>query len=158
MEFNILCGIPGSGKSTLVSLLPGYVVSTDRIRKFLWQDESIVKHDALVFSLVDSILNYMLKKKENVVLDATNLTKKTRKHYIKLGKKYQATVILHWIECPLDLALTRNFQRERRVPEEVILSLYHSFQEPHITEGMDLIKIYDINLEIKNTIAGQKEI
>lgn len=32
--FHLLCGIPGSGKSTIAKDLNGYVVSTDSIRKF----------------------------------------------------------------------------------------------------------------------------
>jgi len=52
----MLCGIPGSGKSTVAKDLPGFLVSTDSVRKFLWDGESVVKHDKLVFEVAESII------------------------------------------------------------------------------------------------------
>ncbi|MFZ5754945.1 MAG: AAA family ATPase [Bacillota bacterium] len=62
MKLHILCGIPGSGKSTLGTRLPGYIVSTDSLRKFLWNYEAIVQHDTLVFTLAEKIIAYLLSK------------------------------------------------------------------------------------------------
>ena len=153
MEFHILCGIPGSGKSTLVEKLTGFVISTDSIRRFLWQDESVVKHDKLVFDLAETIMSYLFSRTEDIIFDATNLTIERRKKYINLAKRYDATVTVHWVNCPLHIAIERNSRRDRKVPEMIIKSLYKSFQKPTIDEGMDLIKVYEENLSLSTIIT-----
>ncbi|MDA8211392.1 MAG: AAA family ATPase [Clostridia bacterium] len=156
MKFHILCGIPGSGKSTIARRLPGYVVSTDTIRKFLWQDESVVKHDKLVFHLAESISNYLLALGEDVIFDATNLTIVKRRRYINLARRYHATVTLHWVNCPLQTAIERNSRRERKVPVTVIKSLYNSFQKPKLEEGIDVIKVYGQGLNLTKVILPDR--
>ncbi len=143
MEFHLLCGIPGCGKSTLVSRLPGYVVSTDQIRKFLWNDESDLKHDKLVFKVAEMIIRYMLAHQHDVILDSTNITKKKRMRYIRLAKRYDAEVTIHWVKCSLEKALAQNALRERHVPEKVIAAMFRGFQPPSVEEGADHIKIYE---------------
>lgn len=154
MEFHILCGIPGSGKSTLLKQLPGYIVSTDTIRKFLWNDESIVKHDKLVFEIADGMIKYMLSVKNNVIYDATNLTIEKRRKYILLAKTFGADVTVHWINCLVGVAIGRNAKRERKVPVPVILALYKALQPPGISEGMDRIKIYREDLSLVEVISS----
>ncbi|GBG57513.1 HDIG domain-containing protein [Sporomusaceae bacterium FL31] len=153
MELHILCGIPGSGKSTLLKNLSGTIVSTDAIRKFLWKDESKVKHDKLVFQIADEMIKYMLSIKDNVIFDATNLTLQKRKKYILLAKTYNADITVHWINCPINVAIGRNANRERKVPVPVIISLYKSLQPPDISEGMNRIKIYREDLSLVNEIT-----
>jgi len=78
MELHLLCGIPGCGKSTLAQSLTGYIISTDQFRKFLWGDENVCKHDKLIFRIVETLTEYMLSIKQNVIIDATNITPKSR--------------------------------------------------------------------------------
>lgn len=152
MKLHILCGFPGSGKSTVTVHLSGFVVSTDSIRKFLWQDESVVRHDTLVFQLADKIIDYLLGRGEDVIFDATNLTVKRRRKYIDLAKLHHARVTLHWINCPLQTAIERNSKRDRKVPLPIIKSLYRSFQKPQREEGFDVIKVYGEELSLVKII------
>lgn len=152
MTLHILTGIPGSGKSTIARSIPGHVVSTDNIRKFLWQDESITSHDKLVFQLADCIMNYLLRRGQDVIFDATNVSAVRRKKYINLAKSHKAKVILHWVNVPVDTAIERNLKRQRKVPVRVIRALNKSFQEPKIKEGLDQIKIYGMNLELQKIV------
>jgi len=155
MFLHLLCGIPASGKSTLSTNIPGYVISTDSIRKFLWNAESVIKHDRLVFSLAENIADYLLSKGTDIILDATNLSKEKRGMFIKIARKYHARVTLHWVNCPLETALERNAARERKVPETVIKSLYKSFQLPKTEEGIDVIRLYDHKLQTVKIITQQ---
>lgn len=157
MEFHILCGLPGSGKSTLSKRLSTFIVSPDNIRKFLWEDESVLHHDKLVFRIAKTIIRYMLSLNKNVVFDATNLSAKTRKRYINLAKQYKSIITVHWINCPLQTAIERNNNRSRKVPEAVIKSFYNRLQIPSISEGMDIIKIYDENLDLVDTITDRRK-
>jgi predicted kinase len=143
-----IVGAVSSGKSTLAKRLDGFIVSTDSIRGFLWGNEAIIKHSKLVFTLAENITHYMLSINENVVFDATNVTIKGRKKYIDLGRKYNAKVILHWIDCPLQAAIKRNKKRERKVPEKILKAFYNRFQAPTLNEGMNILNIYNENLEL----------
>lgn len=148
MTLHILSGIPGSGKSTVASSIPGHLVSTDNIRKFLWKDESITSHDKLVFEIAESIINYLLRRGKDVIFDATNISALKRKKYINLAKAHNAKVILHWVNVPVETAIERNLNRQRKVPIRVIRAMHKSFQEPRIKEGLDKIKIYGKNLNL----------
>ncbi|HWI54346.1 MAG TPA: ATP-binding protein [Desulfobacteria bacterium] len=154
MELHMLCGIPGSGKSTLVGRLSGHVVSTDSLRKYLWGDESVVTFDTLVFTVADDIMKYLLGIGRDVIFDATNLTIDRRKAYITLAHMFGGRVVLHWVNCPLSTALERNSIRERKVPVPVIKALYNSFQMPSSKEGLDVIKVYGQELVIQRIVAA----
>ncbi|QGG48636.1 ATP-binding protein [Heliorestis convoluta] len=142
-EFHMLCGIPGSGKSTLVNKLSGYLVSTDKIREFLWGNASILDKDQLVFHIAKDVVQYMLARNEDVIFDATNLTRRNRRPFLKIAKNHQAKVTLHLVRTTLPTALQRNAQRQRKVPEAAIRSLHHSFQMPTLSEQIDRIVIYN---------------
>lgn len=156
MELHLLCGVPGCGKSTLAESLSGYVISTDQLRKFLCGDEAIFKHDKLVFQLLETITKYMVSNKQNVIIDATNITIKSRKIFIDIAKEHGAKVIVHWIDCPLAKAKERNSNRERHVPEVVISSMYKSFQPPTTQEGIDIINIYKADLVMDSVLEASK--
>ncbi|MTV48299.1 AAA family ATPase [Heliobacillus mobilis] len=143
MEFHMLCGLPGSGKSTLVNRLQGYVVSTDSIRKFLWQDEAIICHDQLVFEIARQMIDYMLPRGNTVIFDATNMTRRNRKPFIQLAHKHGATITLHWVKTSLETALARNASRDRKVPVAVIRSMNKRFQPPRKDETIDHIVEYE---------------
>lgn len=153
MTLHLLCGIPGSGKSTLTNKLSGHIVSTDSIREFLWNDASNTSHDRLVFELAESIMDYLLRHKKNVIFDATNVTVKKRKRYLTLAKSRRAKVVLHWVNCPLETAIERNLNRKRQVPLRAIRALNKALQTPKIQEGFDLIKIYGIDLNLIKRIT-----
>lgn len=155
MELHLLCGIPGCGKSTLVKSLSGFIVSTDELRKFLWNDETFLKYDKLVFELAETTVKYLLSIKQDVIVDSTNINSRRRKVYIDLAKIYGARVTVHWVNCPLSTALEQNSQRQRNVPEAVIRSMYKAFQPPGIQEGIDEIKIYQTaSLNIQSVIKA----
>ncbi|PWA11153.1 hypothetical protein DCC39_09960 [Pueribacillus theae] len=154
MQLHMLCGIPGSGKSTLTQYLSGYVISTDAIRQFLLGDESVVTQDRFVINVAERMMDYHLGQGNSVIFDATNLTVKTRKKWIRLAKNHQAIVILHWVDCPLQTAIERNAKRDRHVPIPVIQSFHRSFQPPKTEEGIDVIKQYDSTLQLQTMISS----
>lgn len=147
-----MCGIPGCGKSTVASRIPGFIVSTDSLRKYLWQDEAVIKHDKFVFTLAEQIVDYVLGLNLDVVIDATNLTVSKRHRFISLAQKRSAKIYLHWVACPVETAIERNLSRDRKVPVDVIKALAKSFQRPRISEGLNAIKVYNPELQVRTVI------
>ena len=154
MQLHLLCGIPGCGKSSLAKSLSGYIISTDQLRKFLWDDESVFKYDKLVFRLIEMIAKYMLSIGKDVIIDSTNITINSRKKYIDIARRYGAKVTVHWVDCQVDKAIEQNALRERNVPEVVIYSMNKSFQPPNIDEGIDTIMIYHPDLGLESVIES----
>lgn len=139
----VLCGLPGSGKSTYAKYVTesGHFecVSTDQIRKELYGDENIQGNGKKVFNTAFKTLRTYGLFHKHCVFDATNLTPKARKRIMKECRSYYNLIVCKYIDTPLDVCLHRNSQRERVVPKEVILRMYKSFVMPNKEEGFDYV-------------------
>lgn len=102
------------------------------------------------------MMKYMLSLGNDVIFDATNLTIERRVKYIRLAKTWGANVTVHWVNCPVEVAIDRNARRERKFPVPVIKALYNSLQPPTISEGMDKIIIYRQDLSVAEKITTLK--
>ncbi len=135
-ELVMLCGLPGSGKSTFTQEFQGPVVSTDAIREMVTGDAANRGRDSLVFKLAREMLAHYLSRGTSVMYDATNLRRSSRRQIIALARRYNARVRIIWIDCPLELAIRRNFQRKRQVPAHVIRRMHREFEPPSPDEGI----------------------
>ena len=141
----ILCGIPGSGKTTYAEK---YVeehhntihISSDRIRAELWGDEATQGNNNEVFSLMQSRAIEALNNGQNVVYDATNITRKDRSYIIALCPKF-VKIECHVVWAPIETCSERDTARERTVGKEVIDRMLKRFQPAMFDEGVDEIKI-----------------
>lgn len=142
----ILCGIPGSGKTTYAEK---YVeenhntihISSDRIRAELWGDEATQGNNNEVFSLMQSRAIEALNNGQNVVYDATNITRKDRSYIIALCPKF-VKIECHVVWAPISYCIYRDeFMRERTVGKEVIDRMLKRFQAPYYDEGIHEIKV-----------------
>ena len=141
----ILCGIPGSGKSTYAK---DYIIeqentihlSSDGIRLELWGDESIQGNPSEVFTLMQKRAVEALNNGQNVIYDATNITRKDRAGIIAVCPKF-AKIECHIIWAPIETCIERDVARERTVGKEVIDRMLKRFQAPYYDEGIDEIKV-----------------
>ena len=142
----ILCvGIPGSGKTTYAEK---YVkehentthLSSDQIRFELWGDEATQGDNNEVFSLMESRAIEALNNGQNVVYDATNITRKDRSYIIALCPKF-AKIECHIIWAPIETCIERDAARDRTVGKEVIDRMIKRFQAPYYDEGIDEIVV-----------------
>ena len=131
-EVIMLSGLPGMGKDTYIkkyySHLP--VVSLDDIRRKhkLKPDDSSAtgwavqeaKEQAKVF----------LRKGQNFVWNATNITKQMRSQWIDLFVTYKARVKLIYLEAPYKDWLRQNNNREHPVPPKVLERLLSKLEVP----------------------------
>ena len=142
-RLTVLCGLQGSGKSTYAKSLKAEVVSSDAIRK----EFPGIKNDT-TFQKVYERINKLLSEGKNVVLDATNITNKSRRQVFQ-NVKVPCKKICVIFNIPYNICLERVRERNKKgdehfVPEEVVENYYHSFQIPFYEEGWDEIRfIYE---------------
>ena len=144
----VMCGLPASGKSTYSKWLEESKVfkrvCPDLIRKELYGNENIQGDGKQVFDIAYERIKLNGMFDNNVVFDATNTTKKTRKELIQKMRPHFDIIICKWLSTPLNICVKRNFSRKRQVPYEVLKRMAENFQKPMIDEGFDIVE------EIKN--------
>lgn len=143
LNFIMLCGLPGSGKSTYAEKLAasGYtVISSDAIRYELFGDENDQSNNGLVFATMRRCMLECFDHGQNVVFDATNINRKDRKETLKVIPSY-VRKICHIIWAPFDLCVEQDNHRARTVGPDVIMRIAKKFQMPYYDEGFDVITI-----------------
>ena len=138
--FYMMWGLPASGKSYFANKLLCDVVSSDAIRRELYGSEEDQSHNHEVFNEVYRRVKKNLVMQRDVVLDATNLSKKRRVSFLKeLPQDVKKVIIVMATE--LDLIYKQNSQRGRVVPEAVIKRMIRTMSLPSVDEGWDCIRI-----------------
>ena len=143
-KLNLMCGIPGSGKSYWVrhhiTDTDAYI-SRDQIRfSMLKEGEEYFSHENEVFEeFIAQIKNAINGNYNNIFVDATHLNKSSRNKLLyALGDAIEEVeeINLIFLNTPLYTALARNHQRTGRkyVPEETIRSMFKGLKLPDGTE------------------------
>lgn len=164
----VMCGFPGSGKSTWVrnnfhKLGLTTIVSRDDIRFMLVsENEEYFSKEKKVFDIFIEKSKEGIKAFDNVIIDATHINEASRRKLINaLGdslKDVELNAVV--IKTPLELALERNEQRKGTrsyVPREVIRRMCYQFRMPTFEEGFDKIYVYDANKEGAKYTILEKE-
>lgn len=125
----VLVGLPASGKSTYVkniNHLDSVVISSDAIREELNISSHTKESNGIVFKEVhDRIFKYLNKNSNvsNIIVDATNLSKKDRNFYERIRKntnKYKCKVEYHLIWSSILSCIERDKNRQNPVGETTI--------------------------------------
>lgn len=140
--FYMTIGLPGSGKSTYVKRMNDVVIhSSDNIRKELFGDINDQTHNKQVFETLHKRIIKDLSDGKNIVYDATNINYKRRMEFLKTLNKIHCEKIALLFATPIHQCIGRNMMRERKVPEDVIMRMYHNFYIPYYYEGWNEIRI-----------------
>lgn len=142
VKFTMLIGLPGSGKTEVAKQLANdntIILSSDAIRKEFYGDETIQDNPSKIFEEMQRRTITALKSGKNVVYDATNISRKKRKHLLsslKIPCKKIACVV--WARY--ETCVARDGSRNRNVGESVIKRMLLNFQPPYYDEGWDEIE------------------
>lgn len=161
-ELICLVGLQGSGKSTFAKGLATCgdyeIVSSDAIRK---EFNNEIANDK-VFKLYYERARQLLSEGRSVVLDATNITIKSRKQIFENLKGIECTKICLIFNTPIETCAKRIANRNKtgdqaEVPLEVLYKYEKSFEMPFYEEGWDNIQIAheeDFNAQALDALVG----
>lgn len=132
MTFTMMIGIPGSGKTTVATSLPGVYLSSDKIREELYGDAAIQGSASTVFHQMFLRTLAALDAGRDVIYDATNINRKKRLKLITDLRQRYAFLHIKMIvmAVPPQECLCRDLKRERTVGAEVIKRMLKNFQMP----------------------------
>jgi predicted kinase len=138
----VLVGLPGSGKSTWVARLGHTALSSDEIRRWLADDPATQTIHRRVFATLRYLLRHRLELQRPLTfIDATNLTPKERRPYIKIAELNDSIVEAVFFDTPVEVCIERNRRRERRVPPEAIYEMARRLAPPRLEEGFSKITV-----------------
>lgn len=141
----MMIGLPASGKSTIAKEISkkenAIIISTDNLRQELLKDVNSQECNEIIFKEAEKRLKEHLSANRDVIFDATNINYKQRRDWLNRFNKCNIRKIAILVATPYEECLERNKKRKKKVPEEVITRMYHSFYVPQYFEGFDEIHV-----------------
>ncbi len=144
-EVMMMSAIAGSGKDTYIRnhLSDWNVVSLDDIRKELKVKPTDKSGNGRVIQLAKERAKQFMRKKQNFVWNATNITAQMRLQLIELFESYGGKVTIIYVEVPYKTLISQNNSREEIVPSAVIEKMVNNLEPPTRDEAYDIVTYYN---------------
>ena len=137
----LMCGICGSGKTQLSQYLVDHKgltsiirISSDELRAVIGKGEGDQGASKKVFQVMRYMTTYFLKDGYTVIIDALNYRPKNRKDFINIARELNVEVMAYCLDIPFEVCMERNKNRERVVPESVLLRQRDNLEWPTESE------------------------
>lgn len=121
----MLCGLPGSGKSTIAEYLAERLEGAD----VLSIDDIGPRKD--MHEAFRRQLDRVAERSRHIILDGSFFRRELRDSVRALG--YQ--VLLVYLKCPLRVCLQRNESRREAIDSGGVIVMHHRFQPPDADES-----------------------
>lgn len=140
-EVVMMSVLPGSGKDTYISnnLKDWGVVSLDDIRQELGVKPTDKSGNGTVIQLGKERAKEFMRKKQNFVWNATNITAQMRKQLIELFESYGGKVTIVYVEVPYKTLIKQNNNREEIVPQSVLDKMVSKLEPPVREEACNIV-------------------
>jgi len=139
-ELTIMCGLPGSGKSTYANDHFDYVVCPDTISKEFGVTFGNPEIEKQVWNIAYRNLRTAIELElPQVCFDTYNTHQKARQTLISIGQEYGIIVHCIHLATPFGECIRRNSLRADPVPIAVIERMYGDTQDPEEGEGFNSV-------------------
>ena len=140
-EVVMMSAVAGSGKDTYIANhLKGWgVVSLDDIRIELGVKPTDTSGNGRVIQLAKERAKEYMRRRENFVWNATNITAQMRLQLIDLFMSYVGKVTIVYVEVQYKTLVSQNSSREAAVPQDVIDKMVNKVEPPVREEAHKVI-------------------
>ncbi len=149
----VLIGVSGSGKSSFAKkhFKRTEILSSDECRALVSDDENSQSATNDAFDVLYYIAGKRLKSGLLTVIDATNLTIKTRKTYFDIAKKYNYNIVGIVFDFNKEIILKRTSKRTHFIVQEhVIHNMFEKMKDntkSRLLDGEPFSNVYLFNTE-----------
>jgi predicted kinase len=155
-------GLPGSGKTSWFRRRAITPLSSDLLRMMLFDDIAEQRYQDLVFSTLRYLLRArMIARMPWNYVDATNLSPRERRGWIKMAQEFGYEVHAVFFDVPVDVCQERNTRRGRMVPEDVMQRMAQKLRPPTFEEGFSKITVVRVKkraqAEPDNEVQGVED-
>jgi tRNA uridine 5-carbamoylmethylation protein Kti12 len=147
----LLVGLPGSGKSTFrkkfTSSFVGTSASSDDYLDWIAERNQMTYNEVFRDFIKEAeeyfreaIANAVIRK-ENIIIDRTNLTVKGRAKIINTLKKTHDIYAIVFNISDEDLTINLNSRPGKNIPIDIIKNMKYNYVEPTESEGINYIEV-----------------
>jgi predicted kinase len=141
-------GLPGSGKTSWFRRRAITPLSSDLLRMMLFDDIAEQRYQDLVFSTLRYLLRArMIARMPWNYVDATNLSPRERRGWIKMAQEFGYEVHAVFFDVPIEVCVERNARRGRMVPDEVMQRMAGKLRAPTFDEGFSKITVVRVKAQ-----------
>jgi protein phosphatase len=136
----LLVGVSGAGKSTFARRFfsATEVLSSDRCRALISDNENDQAATADAFSLLRVIAGMRLRRGKLCVVDATNLLTRDRMKFLRLANEFNCPAGAIVLDVPLETCLERTrLRKDRDIPGEAIHQQFQQFREQTLSLSLE---------------------